>query len=163
MISCDREARVSSPLTDHNPLADAFDREYKLAYDRLTPSQVKLTHNCDRPPGAGVMECRKTFGEPKLWATHCVLLSFCTCVRACVWVCAIYFAFASYSHCCWSRLPARLRTDTTFSITAGSLCPKCTAPVVSLCKYFQTSVVFLVRCLQSKSLFYDFVLCRWFE
>lgn len=51
---------------DHYLLADAFDREYKLAYDRLTPSQVKLTHNCDRPPGAGVMECRKTFGEPSL-------------------------------------------------------------------------------------------------
>uniref|UniRef100_A0A6Q2YWF4 DENN/MADD domain containing 4A n=1 Tax=Esox lucius TaxID=8010 RepID=A0A6Q2YWF4_ESOLU len=45
---------------------DAFDREYKAAYDRLTPSQVKLTHNCDRPPGAGVMECRRTFGEPSL-------------------------------------------------------------------------------------------------
>ncbi|KAI1889554.1 hypothetical protein AGOR_G00164070 [Albula goreensis] len=45
---------------------DAFDREYKMAYDRLTPSQVKLTHNCDRPPSAGVMECRKTFGEPYL-------------------------------------------------------------------------------------------------
>ncbi|KAI5098180.1 C-myc promoter-binding protein isoform X3 [Silurus meridionalis] len=45
---------------------DAFDREYKLAYDRLTPSQVKLTHNCDRPPGAGVMECRRTFGLPCL-------------------------------------------------------------------------------------------------
>lgn len=41
---------------------DAFDREYKMAYDRLTPSQVKMTHNCDRPPSAGVMECRRTFG-----------------------------------------------------------------------------------------------------
>ncbi|XP_062860223.1 C-myc promoter-binding protein isoform X2 [Trichomycterus rosablanca] len=45
---------------------DAFDREYKTAYDRLTPSQVKLTHNCDRPPSAGVMECRRTFGLPIL-------------------------------------------------------------------------------------------------
>ncbi|KAJ7994568.1 hypothetical protein DPEC_G00250810 [Dallia pectoralis] len=45
---------------------DAFDREYKLAYDRLSPNLVKLTHNCDRPPSAGVMECRKTFGEPYL-------------------------------------------------------------------------------------------------
>ncbi|XP_076847133.1 C-myc promoter-binding protein isoform X2 [Brachyhypopomus gauderio] len=45
---------------------DAFDREYKMAYDRLTPSQVKLTHNCDRPPSAGVMECRRTFGLPSL-------------------------------------------------------------------------------------------------
>uniref|UniRef100_A0A8C2B0A6 DENN/MADD domain containing 4A n=1 Tax=Cyprinus carpio TaxID=7962 RepID=A0A8C2B0A6_CYPCA len=45
---------------------DAFDREYKMAYDRLTPSQVKMTHNCDRPPSAGVMECRRTFGMPSL-------------------------------------------------------------------------------------------------
>ncbi|XP_069767094.1 C-myc promoter-binding protein isoform X2 [Narcine bancroftii] len=45
---------------------DAFDREYKMAYDQLTPSQVKLTHNCDRPPSSGVMECRRTFGEPYL-------------------------------------------------------------------------------------------------
>ncbi|XP_061630492.1 C-myc promoter-binding protein isoform X1 [Phyllopteryx taeniolatus] len=53
-------------LGKNNININAFDREYKLAYDRLTPSQVKLTHNCDRPPGAGVMECRKTFGEPSL-------------------------------------------------------------------------------------------------
>ncbi|KAM3870268.1 LOW QUALITY PROTEIN: C-myc promoter-binding protein [Diretmus argenteus] len=45
---------------------DAFDREYKMAYDRLSPNQVMLTHNCDRPPAAGVMECRRTFGEPSL-------------------------------------------------------------------------------------------------
>ncbi|XP_051952689.1 C-myc promoter-binding protein isoform X1 [Xyrauchen texanus] len=45
---------------------DAFDREYKMAYDRMTPSQVKMTHNCDRPPSAGVMECRRTFGLPTL-------------------------------------------------------------------------------------------------
>ncbi|XP_031424878.1 C-myc promoter-binding protein-like isoform X3 [Clupea harengus] len=45
---------------------DAFDREYKLAYDRMSPALVKLTHNCDRPPSTGVMECRKTFGEPYL-------------------------------------------------------------------------------------------------
>ncbi|XP_008310305.1 C-myc promoter-binding protein isoform X1 [Cynoglossus semilaevis] len=45
---------------------NAFDREYKLAYDRLTPNLVKLTHNCDRPPGPGVMECRRTFKEPSL-------------------------------------------------------------------------------------------------
>ncbi|XP_067827358.1 C-myc promoter-binding protein isoform X3 [Heptranchias perlo] len=45
---------------------DAFDREYKMAYDQLTPSQVKLTHNCDRPPSSGVMECRRIFGEPYL-------------------------------------------------------------------------------------------------
>uniref|UniRef100_UPI0037E80517 C-myc promoter-binding protein isoform X2 n=1 Tax=Semicossyphus pulcher TaxID=241346 RepID=UPI0037E80517 len=53
-------------LGKHNININAFDREYKLAYDRLTPNLVKLTHNCDRPPGAGVMECRRTFGEPSL-------------------------------------------------------------------------------------------------
>ncbi|XP_014432078.2 C-myc promoter-binding protein [Pelodiscus sinensis] len=45
---------------------EAFDREYKMAYDRLTANQVKSTHNCDRPPSTGVMECRKIFGEPYL-------------------------------------------------------------------------------------------------
>ncbi|XP_043933792.1 C-myc promoter-binding protein [Protopterus annectens] len=45
---------------------DAFDREYKLAYDHLTPAQVKSTQNCDRPPSTGVIECRRTFGEPYL-------------------------------------------------------------------------------------------------
>ncbi|CAL8325291.1 unnamed protein product [Gadus morhua 'NCC'] len=50
-------------LGSSNINMDAFDREYKMAYDRLTPGQVMLTHNCDRPPGAGVMECRRTFGE----------------------------------------------------------------------------------------------------
>uniref|UniRef100_A0A669CK21 DENN/MADD domain containing 4A n=1 Tax=Oreochromis niloticus TaxID=8128 RepID=A0A669CK21_ORENI len=53
-------------LGKNNINISAFDREYKLAYDRLTPNLVKLTHNCDRPPGAGVMECRRTFGEPGL-------------------------------------------------------------------------------------------------
>ncbi|XP_023811552.1 C-myc promoter-binding protein isoform X2 [Oryzias latipes] len=53
-------------LGKNNININAFDREYRLAYDRLTPSQVKLTHNCDRTPGAGVMECRRTFGEPGL-------------------------------------------------------------------------------------------------
>ncbi|KAJ6662861.1 hypothetical protein lerEdw1_011065 [Lerista edwardsae] len=45
---------------------DAFDREYKIAYDRLTENQVKSTHRCDKPPSTGVMECRKIFGEPYL-------------------------------------------------------------------------------------------------
>uniref|UniRef100_A0A3B3UNP0 DENN/MADD domain containing 4A n=1 Tax=Poecilia latipinna TaxID=48699 RepID=A0A3B3UNP0_9TELE len=53
-------------LGKNNININAFDREYRLAYDRLSPNQVKLTHNCDRPPGAGVMECRRTFGEPSL-------------------------------------------------------------------------------------------------
>ncbi|XP_055076963.1 C-myc promoter-binding protein-like isoform X2 [Periophthalmus magnuspinnatus] len=45
---------------------DAFDREYRLAYDRLSPASLKLTQSCDRPPPAGVVECRRRFGEPYL-------------------------------------------------------------------------------------------------
>ncbi|XP_053318549.1 C-myc promoter-binding protein isoform X2 [Spea bombifrons] len=45
---------------------DVFDREYKSAYDRLTPDQVKCTQICDRPPSTGVIECRKMFGQPFL-------------------------------------------------------------------------------------------------
>ncbi|XP_063304832.1 C-myc promoter-binding protein isoform X3 [Pelobates fuscus] len=45
---------------------DVFDREYKSAYDRLTPDQVMCTQICDRPPSTGVTECRKTFGHPFL-------------------------------------------------------------------------------------------------
>ncbi|XP_030045645.1 LOW QUALITY PROTEIN: C-myc promoter-binding protein [Microcaecilia unicolor] len=45
---------------------DVFDKEYKMAYDRLTSTQVKCTQNCDRPPSTGVMECRRTFGQPYL-------------------------------------------------------------------------------------------------
>uniref|UniRef100_A0AAV2LUU6 Uncharacterized protein n=1 Tax=Knipowitschia caucasica TaxID=637954 RepID=A0AAV2LUU6_KNICA len=33
---------------------DAFDREYRLAYDRLSPASLKLTQSCDTPPPAGV-------------------------------------------------------------------------------------------------------------
>uniref|UniRef100_A0A5S6K7Z7 Ran-binding protein 9 n=1 Tax=Xenopus tropicalis TaxID=8364 RepID=A0A5S6K7Z7_XENTR len=45
---------------------DVFDREYKTAYERLTPEQLNCTQICDRPPSIGVMECRKTFGQPFL-------------------------------------------------------------------------------------------------
>ncbi|XP_063781660.1 C-myc promoter-binding protein isoform X3 [Pseudophryne corroboree] len=45
---------------------DVFDQEYKMAYDRLTPDQVKCTQICDRPPSTGVTECRKTFRQPFL-------------------------------------------------------------------------------------------------
>ncbi|XP_077323823.1 C-myc promoter-binding protein-like isoform X3 [Lithobates pipiens] len=45
---------------------DVFDREYKAAYDRLSPEQVKCTQICDRPPSTGVTECRRIFGQPFL-------------------------------------------------------------------------------------------------
>uniref|UniRef100_A0AAZ3S952 DENN/MADD domain containing 4A n=1 Tax=Oncorhynchus tshawytscha TaxID=74940 RepID=A0AAZ3S952_ONCTS len=43
---------------------DAFDREYKVAYDRLSPSQVKLTHNCDRPREQGSWNVEGCSGNP---------------------------------------------------------------------------------------------------
>ncbi|KAM5170273.1 C-myc promoter-binding protein isoform 2-T2 [Mantella aurantiaca] len=45
---------------------DVFDREYKAAYERLSPEQVKCTQICDRPPSTGVTECRRIFGQPFL-------------------------------------------------------------------------------------------------
>uniref|UniRef100_A0A7N8XSM4 DENN domain containing 4A n=1 Tax=Mastacembelus armatus TaxID=205130 RepID=A0A7N8XSM4_9TELE len=62
VVTCYKTSQNEILWTHHH----AFDREYKLAYDRLVPSLVKLTHNCDRPPSTGVMECRRTFGEPYL-------------------------------------------------------------------------------------------------
>uniref|UniRef100_A0AAZ3PD55 DENN/MADD domain containing 4A n=1 Tax=Oncorhynchus tshawytscha TaxID=74940 RepID=A0AAZ3PD55_ONCTS len=46
------------------PELDAFDREYKVAYDRLSPSQVKLTHNCDRPREQGSWNVEGCSGNP---------------------------------------------------------------------------------------------------
>ncbi|KAM4675193.1 C-myc promoter-binding protein [Discoglossus pictus] len=45
---------------------DVFDKEYKEAYNRLSPEQMKCTQICDKPPSTGVSECRKTFGQPFL-------------------------------------------------------------------------------------------------
>uniref|UniRef100_UPI00358E3CF8 C-myc promoter-binding protein-like isoform X2 n=1 Tax=Myxine glutinosa TaxID=7769 RepID=UPI00358E3CF8 len=45
---------------------DAFDREYKLAYDCMDPMQVKATRNNDRPPSPRSSCCRRIFGEPYL-------------------------------------------------------------------------------------------------
>ncbi|XP_053574510.1 C-myc promoter-binding protein isoform X2 [Bombina bombina] len=45
---------------------DVFDKEYKEAYERLSPELLKFTQICDQPPSTGVIECRKTFGQPFL-------------------------------------------------------------------------------------------------
>lgn len=42
--------------------AEAFDREYRLAYDELSPEQLKSLHCIDRPPSASVQWCLKCFG-----------------------------------------------------------------------------------------------------
>ncbi|XP_073715692.1 C-myc promoter-binding protein-like isoform X2 [Misgurnus anguillicaudatus] len=53
-------------LGEGNIDVDAFDREYKSAYDRLNPEQIRSTHHCDRPPSSAVTECRRIFGDSYL-------------------------------------------------------------------------------------------------
>ncbi|XP_067839418.1 DENN domain-containing protein 4C isoform X2 [Heptranchias perlo] len=43
---------------------DAFDREYRTAYERLTEEQVKMAHPIDSPPCTRIEWCRKCFEPP---------------------------------------------------------------------------------------------------
>uniref|UniRef100_A0A4W5PKM4 DENN domain containing 4C n=1 Tax=Hucho hucho TaxID=62062 RepID=A0A4W5PKM4_9TELE len=43
---------------------EAFDREYRLAFDELSPEQLKALHKIDRPPNSNVQWCLKCFGAP---------------------------------------------------------------------------------------------------
>ncbi|KAG2466521.1 DEN4C protein, partial [Polypterus senegalus] len=43
---------------------EAFDREYKSAYDELSPDQLKFLHQIDTPPSNNVQWCLKCFGAP---------------------------------------------------------------------------------------------------
>lgn len=43
---------------------EAFDREYRSAYDELSPEQLKALHRIDRPPSPSVQWCLKCFGAP---------------------------------------------------------------------------------------------------
>ncbi|MGH0176438.1 UNVERIFIED_CONTAM: hypothetical protein FKN15_072963 [Acipenser sinensis] len=43
---------------------EAFDREYKLAYDMLSPDQLKALSRMDAPPSKSVQWCLKCFGAP---------------------------------------------------------------------------------------------------
>ncbi|XP_069782637.1 DENN domain-containing protein 4C isoform X3 [Narcine bancroftii] len=43
---------------------DAFDREYKSAYERLTEEQMKVAQPIDLPPCKGIEWCRKCFEPP---------------------------------------------------------------------------------------------------
>ncbi|KAG7999459.1 C-myc promoter-binding protein, partial [Nibea albiflora] len=53
-------------LGKNNININAFDREYKLAYDRLTPNLVKLTHNCDPPTWSGGHGVQENLRGPSL-------------------------------------------------------------------------------------------------
>ncbi|XP_051537842.1 DENN domain-containing protein 4C-like isoform X2 [Myxocyprinus asiaticus] len=43
---------------------EAFDREYRLAYDELSTEQLKVLSPIDRPPSKSVQWCLKCFGAP---------------------------------------------------------------------------------------------------
>ncbi|XP_034425331.1 DENN domain-containing protein 4C isoform X1 [Hippoglossus hippoglossus] len=43
---------------------EAFDREYRMAYDELSPEQLKSLHRIDQPPTPSVQWCLKSFGAP---------------------------------------------------------------------------------------------------
>ncbi|KAM3857669.1 DENN domain-containing protein 4C [Diretmus argenteus] len=51
-------------LGKENIDVEAFDREYRLAYDELSPEQLKSLHRIDRPPSSNVQWCLKCFGSP---------------------------------------------------------------------------------------------------
>ncbi|TSK82191.1 DENN domain-containing protein 4C [Bagarius yarrelli] len=41
---------------------EAFDREYQLAFEKLSPEQLKVLSSLDRPPSSSVQWCLKCFG-----------------------------------------------------------------------------------------------------
>eukprot|EP00064_Thunnus_orientalis_P001143 superscaffoldBa00000074_g1145 len=43
---------------------EAFDREYRVAYDELSTEQLKSLHRIDRPPSPSIQWCLKCFGPP---------------------------------------------------------------------------------------------------
>uniref|UniRef100_A0A8C7DKH1 DENN domain containing 4C n=1 Tax=Oncorhynchus kisutch TaxID=8019 RepID=A0A8C7DKH1_ONCKI len=43
---------------------EAFDREYRQAFDGLSTEQLKALHKIDRPPNSNVQWCLKCFGAP---------------------------------------------------------------------------------------------------
>ncbi|KAI3376500.1 hypothetical protein L3Q82_016952 [Scortum barcoo] len=51
-------------LGKENIDVEAFDREYRLAYDELSAEQLKTLHRIDRPPSPSVQWCLKCFGTP---------------------------------------------------------------------------------------------------
>ncbi|XP_044039653.1 DENN domain-containing protein 4C isoform X1 [Siniperca chuatsi] len=51
-------------LGKENIDVEAFDREYRLAYDELSAEQLKSLHRMDRPPSPSVQWCLKCFGTP---------------------------------------------------------------------------------------------------
>ncbi|XP_034412513.1 DENN domain-containing protein 4C isoform X3 [Cyclopterus lumpus] len=51
-------------LGKENIDVEAFDREYRLAYDELSAEQLKSLHRIDEPPSPNVQWCLKCFGTP---------------------------------------------------------------------------------------------------
>lgn len=42
---------------------DAFDREYRQAFNKLSHMEIKRTQRDDRPRKTRIIWCRKVFGE----------------------------------------------------------------------------------------------------
>ncbi|TNN83909.1 DENN domain-containing protein 4C [Liparis tanakae] len=51
-------------LGKENIDVEAFDREYRLAYEELSAEQLKSLHRIDEPPSPNVQWCLKCFGTP---------------------------------------------------------------------------------------------------
>lgn len=47
-------------------IADSFDREYKRAFNDLSPRDAKSVRGSDRPPNMRVLWCRRLFGDLEL-------------------------------------------------------------------------------------------------
>lgn len=50
-----------------SPFTEAFDREYRLAFEELSSEQLKALSPIDRPPSNSVQWCLKCFGSPFIW------------------------------------------------------------------------------------------------
>uniref|UniRef100_A0A671YYK6 DENN domain containing 4C n=1 Tax=Sparus aurata TaxID=8175 RepID=A0A671YYK6_SPAAU len=51
-------------LGKENIDVEAFDREYRIAYDQLSTEQLKSLHRIDEPPTPSIQWCLKSFGTP---------------------------------------------------------------------------------------------------
>ena len=56
---------TSGPGSTHEnwSVSDAFDREYRLAFTRLSPGELKRLQRDDRPRSDSVMWCRKVYSD----------------------------------------------------------------------------------------------------
>ena len=49
--------------------SDAFDREFQLAFEKLTPAEQRRLQPNDKPKSDRVICCRRSFGDLEIWAS----------------------------------------------------------------------------------------------